>query len=213
MTRAHEESSIKALRVGDAWRKKKDDARTGTKQLVIMPRLWLTHNDGVYVINEPRADVVRRIFQMSIDGYGKIAIAKALNAESIASFKGGTWATSSLQKLLTNKAVIGEYQPHTGKWPHAIPVGDPIPATIRQSLTVQPLIRHLKQHTVGVSAALPIQRNITTCGKEFPNAHCVKAQCTKLTKVGLHGVTTTSTASMRAKGYVPPNTYALTNPK
>jgi len=127
MTRAHEESSIKALRVGDAWRKKKDDARTGNKAIGNNAPLWLTHNDGVYVINEPRADVVRRIFQMSIDGYGKIAIAKALNAESIASFKGGTWATSSLQKLLTNKAVIGEYQPHTGKWPTRIPVGDPIP--------------------------------------------------------------------------------------
>lgn len=48
------------------------------------------------MIDEPQATVVRRIFEEYADGAGMRAIVHRLNAEGIASPRGGTWAVSAL---------------------------------------------------------------------------------------------------------------------
>ncbi|MGZ9711502.1 recombinase family protein [Glaciimonas sp. GNP009] len=126
MARAHEESSTKARRVGDAWSKKQDKAREENKPMGGAIPLWLIlAADGFQIVTE-RAQIVRRVFQMAITGYGRIAISKTLNAEKIPSFKKKTWGTSSIQKILTNRAVMGEYQPYTIQSGTRLPRGEPI---------------------------------------------------------------------------------------
>nr|WP_227470814.1 recombinase family protein [Massilia sp. YMA4] len=136
MSRAYRESKGKADRIGGAWQKKREMARDiGTPIGGAVP-MWLQHvrapgiadpkqaiRDGKYIERGNRYRVVERIFQMAVAGHGKVAIAKALNADGVESFKGGNWGTSSVDKVLKNKAVMGFYQPmHNGK-----EAGEPIP--------------------------------------------------------------------------------------
>lgn len=133
MGRAHEESRMKALRLGAVWKKKKERAREEGVPIGRAAPLWLEYvpaegnKKACYHIREDRADIVRRIFQWTIDGYGKAVIAKMLNAECIPAFKDGTWSTSSVGKILSNKATLGQYQPFTkaGKDDRE-PIGEPI---------------------------------------------------------------------------------------
>lgn len=68
-------------------------------------------------LNERRVELLREIFQMTIDGYGTPAIAKNLNGrgEPVWSHleresKNG-WTVGYLTKLVLNRAVMGEYHP------------------------------------------------------------------------------------------------------
>lgn len=137
MARGFGESARKSELIGKAWRAKKVDARTKLKPLGHLAPSWLTfekksdeYEFGRYVENETRAKLVRRIFQMSVDGTGKMGIAIALNNEGIPPFgeRGtGKWGGSSLQRLLANRAVLGEYQPYEGTGKDKKPSGKPIP--------------------------------------------------------------------------------------
>jgi DNA invertase Pin-like site-specific DNA recombinase len=149
MSRAHGESQRKSELVGAAYENKRDSARKYMQPMGKTCPLWLrlkqgwrdyaTHGSAYDEIPE-RADVVRRIFQLAIEGYGKGVIANKLNEERIPSFKDDNeklkakglygWGASSVDKVLKNKAVFGEYQPMTvqgapkGK---RVKAGDPIP--------------------------------------------------------------------------------------
>ncbi|KAF7963437.1 hypothetical protein AWV80_09585 [Cupriavidus sp. UYMU48A] len=141
MSRAHEESRTKSERVGKAWKAKQAKARDGIAFRKTLPT-WLRYEDGQYVEDTNRVATVKRIFQLAIDGYGKGKIAKILNADEVDSFKAGlgkisgTWGTSSVSKVLSNKAVMGIYQPkssnkETGELePHGKAIADFYPQII-----------------------------------------------------------------------------------
>ena len=130
MMRSHDESVTKSNRLVAKWKEKRRDIAT-TKLSAKCPH-WLVLNADrkSFRILEDRADIVRRIFQMSIDGMGQIAIAKQLNREQVPSWgrsKGWYWAY--VQRLLRNPAVLGEFQPcrrDTRGKKRLVPVGDPI---------------------------------------------------------------------------------------
>lgn len=142
LSRANEESSTKAKRVRDAMREKQRKAREYKTPMGKAIPLWLelTEIDGQkqFKVRDDRAAVVRRVFQMAIEGYGRAATAKALTDDGIPLFKPDRktkglaygWGTSSVDKILNNKAVLGIYQPYSvqvttdGK---RQPSGDPIP--------------------------------------------------------------------------------------
>jgi DNA invertase Pin-like site-specific DNA recombinase len=126
MGRANEESIRKSDLVGRKWRQKKSDAREFLKPLGDNAPMWLNYDKVSYTVNENRALIIRRIFDLTINGCGKALIIKTLNRESIPSFKGKTWNTSSIQKILNNRAVIGEYQPFVGSGADRKPSGNPI---------------------------------------------------------------------------------------
>jgi DNA invertase Pin-like site-specific DNA recombinase len=115
MSRAHEESATKSKRVRDAYAKKHQLARTENKPMGNAKPMWLELSDDKkqYILLPDRAAIVRRIYQLAIDGYGKGATSKKLNIEGVPSFKGKTWGVSSLEKVLNNRAVLGEYQPYS----------------------------------------------------------------------------------------------------
>ena len=115
MSRAHEESATKSKRVRDAYAKKHQLARAEGKPMGNAKPMWLELSDDKkqYLLRPERAAIVQRIYQLAIDGYGRGATAKKLNIEGIPSFKGKTWGVSSLDKVLNNRAVLGEYQPYS----------------------------------------------------------------------------------------------------
>ncbi len=129
MARGHDESREKSKRVGEAWRKKKELARNEGKPLTPRCPEWLEVRDGKFVEREERVDLVKRIFQETIEGFGRREIMRRLNLEGKPTFRGGEgWHTSSIAKVIQSRAVLGEYQPHSGthKNRNRKPEGDPI---------------------------------------------------------------------------------------
>lgn len=115
MARAHEESRIKSERVGDAWKQKKVKARTEGKPITRRCPEWLEIRDGAFVERPERVAVIKRVFQDTIHGFGRREIVRRLNSEGIPTFRGGEgWQTSSIAKIIQSRAVLGEYQPHSG---------------------------------------------------------------------------------------------------
>ncbi|ATP52685.1 recombinase family protein [Pseudomonas putida] len=123
MMRAHNESSEKGNRVADAWRQKRTLARDKKTPLGAACPYWLKLVNGVYEPLPERVEVVRRIFDMTIQGYGQAVISRRLNQGNVPVFgstrstkekprnKSGLWGTSSVEKILNNRALLGEYQP------------------------------------------------------------------------------------------------------
>lgn len=117
MSRAHNESSIKGDRVSAAWSNKKALARSEKKPLGKACPYWLTLIDDAYMPIPERVETVKLIFDLAIQGYGQGVIPRLLNERGIPVFgsrnrnHSGAWGTSSISKLLGNRALLGEYQP------------------------------------------------------------------------------------------------------
>lgn len=120
---ANLESKQKSERVGAAWRQKR---KAAVQSRTIQSRTtyaWLRVTDDrkTFSVKENEAKLVRRMFAMAADGQSILDICRALNKEGIANFgrDGGTWTTGYITKILSSRAVIGEFQPRTrkaGKW-------------------------------------------------------------------------------------------------
>jgi DNA invertase Pin-like site-specific DNA recombinase len=119
--RGYAESKHKSDRVSDSWRIKREKLERGEtiKKSGRCPA-WLRLNP---VINDfeqilDRVTIVQRIFQLSDAGIGRERIAAILNDErvepwGVGNSKAEKWHASYIQKIRTNPAVLGEYQPHT----------------------------------------------------------------------------------------------------
>lgn len=135
MARAHEESKIKSERVGEAWRQKKEIARKERHPLTKRCPGWLELKSGEFVKRQEQVEIVCRIFRETIEGFGRREIAGRLNAEKRPTFrtsegrgKSNGWQTSTIAKVIQSRAVLGEYQPHSGthRARNRRPDGDPI---------------------------------------------------------------------------------------
>lgn len=127
MSRAYEESETKSKRMRHQWDKKRENV-SKTKLTKFSP-FWLTLSEDRtnFIVDKSRVTDVRHVFQLSIDGLGQSKIAEQLNKEGIPSARGGTWASSSVRELLTNKMVLGHYQPKLRREGKTTPVGDVVP--------------------------------------------------------------------------------------
>jgi DNA invertase Pin-like site-specific DNA recombinase len=114
MIRANEESATKSRRLKAAWVGKRQ--RAAERVLTARAPYWLRLDatNGKFEVIEERADIVRRIFAMTLDGIGQHRITETLNAERAPVFGNGRhWHRSYIAKLLNNPAVIGTFVPHT----------------------------------------------------------------------------------------------------
>ncbi|MGR9058987.1 recombinase family protein [Rhizobium leguminosarum] len=141
LSQGHMESAKKSFRGGEVWAEKKRVARNERIPITKRCPEWLYIKDGQFHINEERQGIVKRIFQETIAGFGRRKIVERLNAEQIPAFRGKQgWQTSSIQKIIKGKAVLGEYQPHLGrhKAKNRRPEGEPIeayyPAVIEEQM-------------------------------------------------------------------------------
>lgn len=104
---------------------------------------WLQlSEDRSTFIEKPKAvAVVKRIFKDTIDGIGLSKLERMLNAEGVPTFgntkRSKVWHKSYITKILHNRAVIGEFQPHTrdedgNRVPTGKPIGGYFPAIVSE---------------------------------------------------------------------------------
>lgn len=113
MSRAHDESQAKSIRSSGAWDAKRSNAENVKITSQAPSWLELATDRKSFNVVEERADVVRRIFADAVSGIGAYTIARRLNAENLPPFgRSRKWQTSSVHKVITGRAVIGEHQPN-----------------------------------------------------------------------------------------------------
>ncbi|MDU9411194.1 recombinase family protein [Pseudomonas sp. zfem005] len=132
MGRAHSESLHKAQRLSANWEQKRGKARDNRTPIGGVCPYWIKFVNGGYELIEQHARIVRLIFDLTIQGYGHHAISTKLNAEGVPVFgsvnrnKSQLWGKSTINKILNNRAVLGEYQPMKHEGARRIEQGEPI---------------------------------------------------------------------------------------
>lgn len=146
--RAHQESKHKSERLAASWRIKRE--RLEGNDLLPLTGVcpaWLVLDAATrkFVPVPARVSIVVEIFERTVGGEGKRSIATDLNRRGVPTWgrgksKAAGWHPSYVQKILTNAAVVGEYQPHSkprGETKRS-KVGDPIqgyfPSVVSESL-------------------------------------------------------------------------------
>ncbi|MCW2205606.1 DNA invertase Pin-like site-specific DNA recombinase [Bradyrhizobium elkanii] len=127
MARAHEESQIKSQRIGSAWKNKRTRAASQVPMTKWCPA-WLTlaEDRTCYEPNPERVEIVRGIFEDAASGMGVYSIATGLNQRGVPTFDSPNgWHTSYVAKILCNRAVLGEFQPHRREAGKRVPDGEP----------------------------------------------------------------------------------------
>jgi DNA invertase Pin-like site-specific DNA recombinase len=122
MIRGHEESATKSRRMQSVYEKKRAEAATNGGQGKPFTRMlpgwlrWSPETQRTEVIKE-RTRVLRSIFKKADAGWSKHRIARWLNGHRVDTWGEGKrkaefWHSSYVQKVLTNRAVIGTFTPH-----------------------------------------------------------------------------------------------------
>jgi DNA invertase Pin-like site-specific DNA recombinase len=125
MMRAHRESKRKSDLGSAAWTNKRNKIKA--KPLTARIPAWLRVVDGRFKDIAEHVEIIRQIFRLAIDGHGQTAIMKRLNAQGKFIGRVQRWNKSYVAKILTNRAVLGEFQPHTGSPGDRKPIGEMIP--------------------------------------------------------------------------------------
>ena len=139
MSRAHDESRTKSLRLSAAWSNKRKNAETRKLTAQCPGWLKLSSDKKRFEVIQKRADIVVSIFQDSTAGVGNYSITRRLNETHVPPFgRSKGWRSSSVNKILTNRAVLGEFQPHRLVDDRRVPDGDAIkdyfPAIVDEQL-------------------------------------------------------------------------------
>ncbi len=118
-TRSHRESRYKQERLSHRWIQNREKIRKGTYHLALCPGWLMPKRDESgkvvgYDVIQQHAATVQRIFRLSIEGAGLDGVAKELNRSKTPTFgRGKAWGRSSVDKVLNNRSVLGEHQPHS----------------------------------------------------------------------------------------------------
>ena len=120
MWRAYEDSHHKGERVGEAWREKREQAiQNNTPMTSVCPGWLKLSADGKrYEPIKARVKKVRLMFWLTLKNWGAQRIAKLFNLHKVPTWGVGDkasagWHHSYIKKILLNRAVLGEFVPHT----------------------------------------------------------------------------------------------------
>lgn len=154
MFRANEESEIKSKRLGAAWKNKRDNASTKVVTRTCPAWLKFSEKSGRFEVDKAKGKVVRKIFDMCINTCGYGSIAKHLNENNIPIFgTGKIWYTSYIKKIITNRSVIGEFQPHqitNGKRQKSgEPIADYFPKIVDEQTFLLAQVSVARRNTLG----------------------------------------------------------------
>jgi DNA invertase Pin-like site-specific DNA recombinase len=122
MSRAHEESSIKSVRLLDAWKKRRE--RAAERPMNAVGPAWLRMVGGRWQPIPEHVATLNHIFNLALEGLGLHAIAARLNrSKTPVMARSEAWAVSSVGKILRNRAVLGEFVPHAIRDGKRVPDG------------------------------------------------------------------------------------------
>lgn len=141
--RSRRESEEKGRKVADARRTGRTLARETLRPTTKTGPHWLTLGaDQKWKIIEKRAATVVEVFEMKAAGLGNATIARRMNAAGREKPRSAIWSETTVKEIIANRAVLGEFQPHTRirrtasgeiipppqgeRWP-SVPDGPPIP--------------------------------------------------------------------------------------
>jgi hypothetical protein len=132
LSRGNEESNRKSDMIRKAREKRRNQVIAGeTSYLTRQGPEWLkakgSGRNFVWEKIEAHVAVVRLIFELCINGMGRFAIMTELNRRGIPSFRGNAgWHAASIRALLTNRRVLGHFQPTKLVNGKRTPTGDEI---------------------------------------------------------------------------------------
>jgi DNA invertase Pin-like site-specific DNA recombinase len=112
--RANEESATKSRRLSASWEAKRSRA-SSNKPLTGISPAWVRVSlaDGTIELIPERADIVRSIFSMTLEGVGQHSIAQQFNREGLPTWgRAKLWHRSYISKILGSRAVVGTIIPH-----------------------------------------------------------------------------------------------------
>jgi DNA invertase Pin-like site-specific DNA recombinase len=118
MIRAHEESATKSKRVKAAWAAKR--LRLDAQKLTRTCPSWMELDDSrkSFRLIPANVRVVKRILKLHREGVGQSTIARTLNQKGVPPIQTRVptegWHMSTIQKIVTNPALYGAYQPTIG---------------------------------------------------------------------------------------------------
>jgi hypothetical protein len=140
MERAFDESNRKSGHLSDVWRVKIANAKDKPTKARLPAWLYYNETKTEIYINETKAKLIQFIYKLSINGLGRTSIVRQLNDAGVPPIGKNTkiWHISYITKILSTRAVLGEYHPHTktseGKSvPRCEPISDYYPAIIEES--------------------------------------------------------------------------------
>jgi DNA invertase Pin-like site-specific DNA recombinase len=137
--RGHDESKTKAARMSAVWGERQRLAREEGERVTTRMPGWLEVRGstigkmrngrakvlgGTVHVVPARAKIIRGIFRLAIEGNGLALIVRHLTETGAEPWgRGEAWNKAYVHKILTGRAVLGEYQPMKDDKPN----GDPIP--------------------------------------------------------------------------------------
>jgi DNA invertase Pin-like site-specific DNA recombinase len=124
LSRGHSESKMKSERNAASWAAARAEA--GARLISPACPAWLRAEGrravgkhvryGRFAVDRDKAEAVREVYRLAAAGYGLGAIAKRLNAAKVPPIgRGRLWVRGYVNKLLKSRAVVGEFQPMTGR--------------------------------------------------------------------------------------------------
>ncbi|EGR0769199.1 recombinase family protein [Vibrio parahaemolyticus] len=130
MSRAHEESLTKQKRLKESWANQRKNAHK-VKMSGCYPH-WLVRSDDKteFFVKEDRAQIIKDMLDMCINGLGATQIVRSLN-QNIERYpppspKKEFWVRSTVKRLLSDRRLLGEHQLYKGHHAKREPVGEPI---------------------------------------------------------------------------------------
>jgi len=119
MSRAYEESATKQKRLKESWDERRANIETKKLTSLIPHWLKLSKDKTEFHLKKDRVEIIKYIYDKCIEGIGVTQLVRHLN-NNLDQFPTPTkkcklWARTSVSRILTDKSVLGEYQPHIGK--------------------------------------------------------------------------------------------------
>lgn len=153
MSRAHEESKTKSLRIQAAWDNKHKNIEN--KKLTAWAPKWVYLSDDKkeFLLHDDRVKIVKNIFQWSVDGLGTNLIVQRLeqlgiepwtsvNANEPKRRAPKRWYVSYIQRILTDRSVLGEFLSHRNSNSYEI-IENYFPKIISKELFYK--VKHLRE--------------------------------------------------------------------
>lgn len=147
MARAHEESEAKSQRLSAAWENKREKISNGDKRkLTGAAPAWvrLSEDGSDFLLIPEVAKAIKLVFQKKLSGKGTSRIEKEMNNDPNVwkppkgnRNKTGGWRESYINKIIRNRAVIGEFQPCSKRQPVGKPIKNYFPPVIDDDLFYQ----------------------------------------------------------------------------
>jgi DNA invertase Pin-like site-specific DNA recombinase len=141
LSRGNSESRVKSERIGEFWEKRRKQAAAKKELMTAAAPGWLEVVGGRFRVREEAAEAVRLIYRLAAQGWGLGSITKKLNAEKVPTIgrrrkarNALFWGKSTVARILSTRAVLGEFQPYKGvpgdRKPHGPPIKGYFPAIV-----------------------------------------------------------------------------------